>query len=122
MERGQWPQEVRDAFQKASWDEEHGDRRNEIVCIGRELDCEAVSAQLEACLLTAEEMAALERDSERARGRRRRAARFEAGRRTVALRVVGGGDPRRRRAIAQEVGQLRSSAPHAPFCCQTRHG
>ena len=33
-----------------------GDRRTELVCIGRELDSEAASAQLEACLLTAEEM------------------------------------------------------------------
>ena len=39
------------------WDTEHGDRRTEIVCIGRDLDHEAARAQLEACLLTAEEMA-----------------------------------------------------------------
>ena len=40
------------------WDTEHGDRRTELVCIGRELDHKAASAQLEGCLLTAEEMAA----------------------------------------------------------------
>ena len=39
------------------WDAEHGDRRTELVCIGRELDGEAAQAQLEACLLTADEMA-----------------------------------------------------------------
>ena len=39
-----------------TWDAEHGDRRTELVCIGRELDGEAARAQLEACLLTAEEM------------------------------------------------------------------
>ena len=41
------------------WDaRQHGDRRTELVCIGRELDHEAARAQLEGCLLTTEEMAA----------------------------------------------------------------
>ena len=39
------------------WCTQHGDRRTELVCIGRELDHEMASAQLEACLLTPEEMA-----------------------------------------------------------------
>ena len=39
------------------WDEPYGDRRTELVCIGRKLDHEAARTQLEACLLTAEEMA-----------------------------------------------------------------
>ena len=39
------------------WDAKHGDRRTELVCIGRELDDEAARALLEACLLTDEEMA-----------------------------------------------------------------
>ena len=39
-----------------TWEELYGDRRTELVCIGRELDCEAAKAQLEACLLTTEEM------------------------------------------------------------------
>ena len=39
------------------WDSAHGDRRTELVCIGRALDHEAAQAQLDACLLTAEEMA-----------------------------------------------------------------
>ena len=38
------------------FDRVHGDRRIELVCIGREFDKEAASAQLEACLLTPEEM------------------------------------------------------------------
>jgi len=40
-----------------TWDSEYGDRRSEIVCIGKEVDKEAAMAQLEACLLTPEEMA-----------------------------------------------------------------
>jgi len=39
------------------WDEPYGDRCTELVCIGRKLDHEAARTQLEACLLTAEEMA-----------------------------------------------------------------
>ena len=38
------------------WNAEHGDRRTELVCIGRELDGEAAQEQLEACLLTTDEM------------------------------------------------------------------
>ena len=41
-----------------AWDVEHGDRRTELVCIGRELDQEGARAQLEGCLLNFEEMAA----------------------------------------------------------------
>ena len=43
------------------WDAQHGDRRTELVCIGRALDHEAATAQLESCLLTSEEMAAGQR-------------------------------------------------------------
>ena len=39
-----------------SWDAMYGDRCTELVCIGRELDHEAARAQLEECLLTADEM------------------------------------------------------------------
>ena len=68
--REQWPKELEEEIQKdlraseaeaggyKTWDEEHGDRRTELVCIGRELDCKAATAQLEGCLLTTEEMAA----------------------------------------------------------------
>ena len=55
--RQQWPDGLAEDIQDA-WDVQHGDRRTELVCIGRELDSEAANAQLEACLLTAEEMAA----------------------------------------------------------------
>ena len=41
-----------------AWDAEFGDRRTELVCIGRELDHQAARAQLDACLLTPDEMAA----------------------------------------------------------------
>ena len=42
---------------QGTWDVQYGDRRIELVCIGRKVDHGAASAQLEACLLTAEEMA-----------------------------------------------------------------
>ena len=68
--RQQWPAGLAEELQQAqnptepdaanfsTWDVQHGDRRTELVCIGRELDSEAANAQLEACLLTTEEMAA----------------------------------------------------------------
>ena len=40
-----------------TWDAKHGDRRTELVCIGRALDYDAAVATLEACLLTPKEMA-----------------------------------------------------------------
>ena len=40
-----------------TWDDDYGDRRTELVCIGRDLDFEACQRQLGACLLTSEEMA-----------------------------------------------------------------
>ena len=62
-----WPAKLAEEFQAeltcagreafaGTWDVVYGDRRTELVCIGRELEHEAASAQLEACLLTAEEM------------------------------------------------------------------
>ena len=41
-----------------AWDEEHGDKRTELVCIGRDLDPEAAAKQLYECLLDDSEMAA----------------------------------------------------------------
>ncbi|MFC7057896.1 GTP-binding protein [Halovenus salina] len=38
------------------WDEQWGDRGTQLVIIGREMNHDAVREQLEACLLTAEEM------------------------------------------------------------------
>ena len=55
-----WPAGLAEDFQ-GTWDVQHGDRRTELVCIGRALDHEAASAQLEACLITTEEMAAGEK-------------------------------------------------------------
>ena len=68
-----WPDalvtEMEDALHKAEedptgylwspkkWDAEFGDRRNELVYIGREMDEEAARALLDKCLLTDEEMA-----------------------------------------------------------------
>ncbi|MCS4306239.1 G3E family GTPase [Rheinheimera pacifica] len=54
----QWPQEPE--LQEAiiqSWAEPYGDRRQELVFIGQQLDKTAMLAQLEACLLTADELA-----------------------------------------------------------------
>jgi G3E family GTPase len=65
-----WPDEVeeemrqdllntaRDPTGNYTWVAEYGDRRTELVCIGRELDSEAARVQLEPCLLTSDEMAA----------------------------------------------------------------
>ena len=43
---------------KQRWDEQYGDRQTELVIIGLHLDREAIEAQLDACLLTDEEMQA----------------------------------------------------------------
>ena len=51
-----WPDGLQEEMQRDGiWDDEHGDRRNEIVCIGRGINHDAASALLEACLLTDEE-------------------------------------------------------------------
>lgn len=41
---------------KKQWDEKYGDRFNKFVLIGRSMDRQALSAELDACLLTEEEM------------------------------------------------------------------
>jgi G3E family GTPase len=48
--------EMRDQLE-AIWHPELGDRRQELVFIGQQLDREAIMAQLDACLLTEQEMA-----------------------------------------------------------------
>mmetsp|Transcript_47476 Transcript_47476/g.101361 ORF Transcript_47476/g.101361 Transcript_47476/m.101361 type:complete len:501 (-) Transcript_47476:261-1763(-) len=55
LPRDQWPAELQaesDLIGRA----EYGDRATELVCIGRELDAEAATAQLLACVMTPEEM------------------------------------------------------------------
>jgi G3E family GTPase len=56
LARDLWPEGLEEDI-KPLWDEEHGDRQSELVCIGQELDHEAAKAALDACLLTEEEMA-----------------------------------------------------------------
>lgn len=53
-----WPQEpeLQDAIMQ-SWDEPFGDRRQELVFIGQQLDKARMLAQLNACLLTDAELA-----------------------------------------------------------------
>jgi len=43
---------------RANWDEQVGDRRQELVIIGQKLDQAAIRRELDACLLTGEEIAA----------------------------------------------------------------
>ena len=59
---GQWPDGVKEELERdGAWDAKHGDRRIQLVCIGRELDSEAARAQLQACLLTDVEWASPDR-------------------------------------------------------------
>lgn len=45
---------------EAGWDKKFGDRKNELVFIGQEMNEAAIRAQLEACLCSAEEIIALD--------------------------------------------------------------
>ena len=54
----EWPQDTESVgFIMAQWDEHVGDARQELVLIGIDMDEAALRAQLDACLLTTEEMA-----------------------------------------------------------------
>jgi G3E family GTPase len=52
----EWPADYREDIE-AEWDTPYGDRRQEIVFIGQELDKVTFTAELDACLLTESEMA-----------------------------------------------------------------
>ena len=57
VKREHWPKQLSEGIEN-EWQEPHGDKRIELVCIGQDLDHAAAQAELEACLLTEAEMAA----------------------------------------------------------------
>ena len=57
LDRELWPSGLKEEIAPL-WDEEHGDRQSELVCIGQELDHSAATAALSTCLLSDEEMEA----------------------------------------------------------------
>jgi G3E family GTPase len=52
----EWPEEERELI-AALWEEPYGDRRQELVLIGQDMDEAALRAALDACLLTDAELA-----------------------------------------------------------------
>jgi G3E family GTPase len=54
--KDEWPEDEEE-YQRLQgvWDSEHGDRSQELVLIGRRMDQAALTARLDACLLTEEE-------------------------------------------------------------------
>jgi len=58
VERSEWPDDPDMVRQITDdWDPTHGDRRQQIVLIGRDMDEERLRAGLDACLASAEELA-----------------------------------------------------------------
>jgi G3E family GTPase len=55
IDKHDWPAKLEQAM-KPLWREPYGDRQQEIVIIGQELDQERVTNMLDACLITDEEM------------------------------------------------------------------
>lgn len=57
VNRDEWPTDVTALAEiEANLQEPFGDRRTEIVFIGRKMDCAAITARLDACLLNDDEM------------------------------------------------------------------
>jgi G3E family GTPase len=53
----EWPEEYREGNRDTvTWDDTYGDRRQEIVLIGIDMNQQALTAKLDACLLTESEM------------------------------------------------------------------
>ena len=59
MPRSRWPQDrVARRMVLDNWKEPFGDRRQEIVIIGKDMDRAALTASFDACLLSSSEIAA----------------------------------------------------------------
>ena len=54
IERSEWPKGLEEAI-KPLWHEPHGDRQNDLVVIGQDMDEQAVRQELDACLVTEKE-------------------------------------------------------------------
>ena len=88
--RVHWPDGLAEEMEAdGAWDDEHGDRRTELVCIGRDLNPKEASGQLAECLLNDEEMAAMAANSLEIPDPYWEA--WEAGGHQNALEHVGGG-------------------------------
>jgi hypothetical protein len=53
-DESQWPEELKEAL-KPLWHDPYGDRQNEIIISGLDMDIEKVKKELQACVLTDEE-------------------------------------------------------------------
>ena len=88
--RVHWPDGLAEEMEAdGAWDDEHGDRRTELVCIGRDLNPKEASGQLAECLLNDEEMAAMAANNLEIPDPYWEA--WEAGGHQNALEHVGGG-------------------------------